>query len=1044
MGCNISRPPESQGPHNKKRYTAKVHNSQLQIDPMSETLQRYEGEQQVNQMGTSPSLLHAVETPEKRFQHSKSIRSQSPQRLEIVPNLMLPSNDPSLSDVKGSLEASFDRDNKDKEGSHGGQPKSPNRSDPNYFKIRGSTPSFAKPSGFKMGTSNRENPPENVVKVPDNLTWSLAPLKDGIISPAESGELREKEPKFGMSDKAGSEKVSREYKDQTEVSSKLEDSMEEKIRKKETIRDLKEFAREGRSTTPPENTRTVKELNMSKESKDGSNAIKFQHIHRKFQKILLTDSAPVTTTNLPMFGSPVVSANTSGHPSPGLGFDVERSPPKTLNFLDVPFANDSHTKKSLVDFHDHSILSNSTTNINSIGTISNLVSLCKDDKKKGTFEKKFRTNLVDLIKDKSKEELPEIRKPDYIRRQSINSNKEPARRFSIDKYANNYMLKSALTNNLLGLVREEENRGHQKHKSLQMNSEDVFEDLIGPSPNNKVQQSSLSGKHFLPPLPWVGGLNNSVRLTDTSAINQDKTICNFEEGVSRLEWDKYSICEQINNVEIDERSYLDVGSLTRIEGLESQTPINLNTSALGTVILEDKLTEVNLVKTKSAPFNEAIKTNENESLNQLRSQPSYMKVNNNLNESISTIQYLSPIQGPRALTVTPSRPKRLMKYARGDSQVIETNRVDKSVDEEGQKKINQYILIKEVGRGGYGKVKLSINTETKKQVAIKVANKKKLKRKLLSRQKSAFNQLASEIAIMKKIDHPNVVKLYEVIDDPNNDKLYLVMEYIKRGAVMSRNYWRQSTKSKDIGNENGIGNKNFTLSEEKAKKYFRHLALSLDYMHNYAEIVHRDIKPENLLISEDDVLKVSDFGISAIVEQGNDKLDDNAGTKYYLAPEAWEAKSFHGKPADIWAAGGTLYFFLVGKPPFNGKDAAELKERINEEELKFPEDLNLNPKVVELIKNCLVKNPLQRYTIEEIMQDPWLTDDGKNPVDNEGCIKPEVNDDELEKAFSKVKFMAAIMVTAKLKKNLTITRRNLERKKTQDASQLAQLQERFG
>lgn len=73
------------------------------------------------------------------------------------------------------------------------------------------------------------------------------------------------------------------------------------------------------------------------------------------------------------------------------------------------------------------------------------------------------------------------------------------------------------------------------------------------------------------------------------------------------------------------------------------------------------------------------------------------------------------------------------------------------------------------------------------------------------------------------------MKLYEVIDDPNNDKLYLVMEYVKRGAVMSRNYWRQSTKSKGIGNEEGEGNKNRTLSEEKAKKYFRHLVLSLDY-----------------------------------------------------------------------------------------------------------------------------------------------------------------------------------------------------------------------
>ena len=117
-------------------------------------------------------------------------------------------------------------------------------------------------------------------------------------------------------------------------------------------------------------------------------------------------------------------------------------------------------------------------------------------------------------------------------------------------------------------------------------------------------------------------------------------------------------------------------------------------------------------------------------------------------------------------------------------------------------------------------------------------------------------------------------------------------------------------------------------------------------MHNYAEIIHRDIKPENLLINEDDILKVSDFGISKIIEQGDDMLDNNAGTKYYLAPEAWEgtlnekgtfvyiflAKAFHGKPTDIWAAGGTLYYFLVGRPPFHGNDAEELKKKIQDEE----------------------------------------------------------------------------------------------------------------
>ncbi len=68
------------------------------------------------------------------------------------------------------------------------------------------------------------------------------------------------------------------------------------------------------------------------------------------------------------------------------------------------------------------------------------------------------------------------------------------------------------------------------------------------------------------------------------------------------------------------------------------------------------------------------------------------------------------------------------------------------------------------------------------------------------------------------------------------------------------------------------------------------------------------------------------------MQEGDDLVGDNAGTKYYLAPEAWEAKSFHGRPTDIWAAGGTLYYFLVRKPPFSGRSAEELKKNIQEEE----------------------------------------------------------------------------------------------------------------
>lgn len=116
------------------------------------------------------------------------------------------------------------------------------------------------------------------------------------------------------------------------------------------------------------------------------------------------------------------------------------------------------------------------------------------------------------------------------------------------------------------------------------------------------------------------------------------------------------------------------------------------------------------------------------------------------------------------------------------------------------------------------------------------------------------------------------------------------MEYIKKGSILSRTYWKhelrnQGTITREADSENF---RNLRLSEEKAKKYFRHLILALDYLHNTVGIIHRDIKPENLLVSEDDILKVSDFGISKIMEGDDDLLENSAGTKLYLAPETWK------------------------------------------------------------------------------------------------------------------------------------------------------------
>ena len=128
------------------------------------------------------------------------------------------------------------------------------------------------------------------------------------------------------------------------------------------------------------------------------------------------------------------------------------------------------------------------------------------------------------------------------------------------------------------------------------------------------------------------------------------------------------------------------------------------------------------------------------------------------------------------------------------------------------------------------------------------------------------------------------------------------MDLIKKGAVMSKSFWKYENKEMldrsamsvasnldaSIYTDAPTGKK--VLSEEKALKYFRELILGLDYIHNYAKVIHRDIKPENLLIDEFDCLKVSDFGVSLIMEDDSDELKNNAGTKLFLPPESFEGK----------------------------------------------------------------------------------------------------------------------------------------------------------
>lgn len=165
--------------------------------------------------------------------------------------------------------------------------------------------------------------------------------------------------------------------------------------------------------------------------------------------------------------------------------------------------------------------------------------------------------------------------------------------------------------------------------------------------------------------------------------------------------------------------------------------------------------------------------------------------------------------------------------------------------------------------------------------AIKIINVLRMKRMLTSKVTTGVDSLEQEIDILKTINNSRCVGLKEVIGDEEDDKVYIITEYMRKGSLAF--YMKKNT-----------------LAPEQIRSYFRDLILGVEYLHGLG-IVHRDIKPENLLISDDDVLKITDFGISERIIDGKDVFTNSAGTNYYFSPESCRGVEYSGKSADIWA-----------------------------------------------------------------------------------------------------------------------------------------------
>ncbi|KAI3684358.1 hypothetical protein L6452_33581 [Arctium lappa] len=264
----------------------------------------------------------------------------------------------------------------------------------------------------------------------------------------------------------------------------------------------------------------------------------------------------------------------------------------------------------------------------------------------------------------------------------------------------------------------------------------------------------------------------------------------------------------------------------------------------------------------------------------------------------------------------------------------------------------KYEMGRLLGQGMFAKVYYARDLVTAEGVAVKVIKTEQV------RKEGLMEQITREIAVMRLVRHRNVVQLTEVM--ATKTKIFLVMEYVRGGELFAK-----VAKGR--------------LKEDVAKKYFQQLISAVDYCHSRG-VSHRDLKPENLLLDENEDLKVSDFGLSALPEQlrNDGMLHTQCGTPAYVAPEVLRKKGYDGATADLWSCGVILYVLLAGCLPFREDNVMHMYKKIFKAEYEFPPWFSADAR--RLISKLLMVNPSQRITIPAIKRIPWFSKGLKSPI----------------------------------------------------------------
>ncbi|XP_028931256.1 serine/threonine-protein kinase SIK2 [Ornithorhynchus anatinus] len=259
----------------------------------------------------------------------------------------------------------------------------------------------------------------------------------------------------------------------------------------------------------------------------------------------------------------------------------------------------------------------------------------------------------------------------------------------------------------------------------------------------------------------------------------------------------------------------------------------------------------------------------------------------------------------------------------------------------GPVRVGFYDIEGTLGKGNFAVVKLGRHRITKSEVAIKIIDKSQL-------DVVNLEKIYREVQIMKMLDHPHIIKLYQVME--TKSMLYLVTEYAKNGEIFDylANHGR--------------------LNEPEARRKFWQILSAVDYCHSQ-KIVHRDLKAENLLLDNNMNIKIADFGFGNFFKSG-EPLATWCGSPPYAAPEVFEGQQYEGPQLDIWSMGVVLYVLVCGALPFDGPTLPILRQRVLEGRFRIP--YFMSEECEHLIRRMLVLDPSRRLTIAQIRQHKWM------------------------------------------------------------------------